>query len=205
MKFLNNIAVIGFRFVRPYRLIPNVAQGVLRPAVLMASAALFISPQLLSESVAASLRDEDLTGVYELMEWRTDGVIYAPPVIDGRLTIIGGTIIAVYANHIDPAAGRSVTAYGRYTISPDHFSYWYDQTLVVTETPNGASVSHQPLWAGTRQFWVTNEQAHGLLIRTHDGKQSYTIDGLTLTFRDGGVERVWRRVIKSGLPEHPGF
>jgi len=135
-----------------------------------------------------------VVGVYALAEWHADGQVFRPPMVEGRMVLLNGTIVIVHHNRTKWPTETTLVAFGKYTLDTDRFGYGYDSTSVVTETPSGSSVSHKPLWEGTRSFAISSER--GLVrLRSESGKQAFVFGRADVTYYEGGqVLLVWRRI-----------
>jgi len=135
-----------------------------------------------------------IVGVYALEEWHSDGQVFRPPTVEGRMVLLDGTIVVVHHNRTKWPAETTLVAFGKYTLDTDRFGYGYDSTSVITETRSGSSVSHKPLWEGIRSFSISSE--HGLVrLRSESGKLAFVFGRTDVTYYEGGqVLLVWRRI-----------
>ncbi len=135
-----------------------------------------------------------MRGAYELQEWHAaDGQVFRPPAIEGRFVILDGSITAIFTDRMKAPTTTTLVAFGKYTLDSQRFAYAYDSTSMLTESASGTTVSHKPLWKGLRSFAVSTEDGT-LRLRTEGGKQEFVFTATGVTYSQGGVSRVWRRI-----------
>ncbi len=134
------------------------------------------------------------SGVYALAEWRIDGKLLRPPVVDGRFTLLDGTITTVLRDRSHADGARTSVFLGHFVIEGLSFRYGYDDVSQFSESPAGPSASHRPLWEGLREF-AASRDAGALKLSAASGQQFvFTDDGLVY-LENGAVLRRWRRVV----------
>jgi hypothetical protein len=161
----------------------------------------FIGVLLVAQSFSHAWADEvmdaaksRMTGIYMLQEWDKDGGHYVPPQVEGRFVLLDGAIMTILYNRVQPTSQVSTVLVGKYELSADRFSYGYDEVSVTTESADGASVSHKPLWEGMRGFSVVvNDDA--VRLKEENGSREFVFSDEELNyFEKGKLLRKWRRI-----------
>src|SRR5271156_4647542 len=91
-------------------------------------------------------------GVYELEEWHVDGAVLRPPQVQGRFILLNGTITTILHSRVPSERQMTSVFVGKYVLENARFSYGYQDSAIVVETPSGVSESHKPPWEGMRSF-----------------------------------------------------
>ena len=138
-------------------------------------------------------------GVYALEEWHTESGVFRPPQVEGRASLMNGTIIVILHNRMNESPQTTVASYGTYLLTPTEFSYRYTEPSVFTVTPSSITVSHKPPWEGMRTFNVSRE-GNAVRLRSPTGAQEFLFSPEGLTYSDAGTgafvgKRVYRRVV----------
>jgi len=134
-----------------------------------------------------------MTGVYVLEEWHKDGKVFGPPQVQGRFILLNGVIMTILDNKMQPPSRVTTVLVGRYELTPEKFSYGYDDGSIVTEEADATKVSHKPLWEGTREF-KPGIESDLLWLRQEIGTREllFTREGLDYS-ENGKLLRKWRR------------
>ena len=137
-------------------------------------------------------------GVYALREWHAGQEILKPPAVEGRFALTHGVVLTILKNWAQASRKVAVASWGSYVFDESGFSYRYDDSTVVTETPGEKQVSYGPLFEGIRTFTVTHD-SDGLHFRRVEGgiEFLFTADGLKYS-ENGKVLRFWQRVKAPG-------
>ena len=139
-----------------------------------------------------------IEGVYALEEWQTESGVFRPPQVDGRFSMLNGTIIVILHNRMKESPQTTLAASGIYVLTEKEFSYRSPDRSVFTITPDSITVSHKPAWEGIRIFDVIRE-GDNLRLRSQSGQQEwfFTPEGETYSETNGNtfLKRVWRRIL----------
>jgi hypothetical protein len=134
-----------------------------------------------------------VSGVYALAEWQVDGQRLRPPAVEGRFTLLDGTITTILRDRSRADGERTSVFIGHYRIDGLTFRYGYDDVSQFSEAATGPSASHRPLWEGLRAFHASRD-ADGLTLTAESGQQFvFSDDGLTY-LENHAVVRRWRRI-----------
>jgi len=133
-------------------------------------------------------------GVYELEEWHVDGAVLRPPQVQGRFILLNGTITTILHSRVPSERQMTSVFVGKYVLENARFSYGYQDSAIVVETPSGVSESHKPPWEGMRSFAMIITPA-GVELRSEGGPQAFTFTTAGFTYSENGQTlRVWRRI-----------
>lgn len=139
-----------------------------------------------------------IEGVYALEEWHTEAGVFRPPQVEGRFSMLNGTIIVILRNRMKESPQTTLASYGIYVLTSKEFSYRYPERSVFTITPDSITVSRKPAWEGMRKFDVIRE-GDNLRLRSQTGQQEwfFTPEGETYSEANGStfLKRVGRRIL----------
>jgi hypothetical protein len=140
-----------------------------------------------------------IEGVYALEEWHTESGVFRPPQVEGRSSLLNGTIIVILHNRINDASQTTIASYGTYVLTQSEFAYRYVEPSVFAIKPDAITVSHKLPWEGMRTFDVMRE-GENVRLKSRTGPQEFFFTPLDQTYSDAGGgtfvgKRVWRRII----------
>ena len=137
-----------------------------------------------------SLR-ETLEGTWVLEEWHFDGEVLRPPVIGGRWTLHDGVVMANFHRN-SGGSYESFSAYGRYEIDGDKWSYGYERVQTTYgRNPDDATVSVQR-GLQMQSFSIRVDEGMLILERPNDRRE---YEGRSFRFMpDGSLLRHYRKV-----------
>lgn len=171
------------------------------PSLRAAASILAALSTLAIASCANTMRERDssiasrklIEGVYVLVEAYIGDEIIRPPRVDGRFVLKNGVVVTVLHYRLTDAEQSSTTSFGRYVLDENHFSYRYDDAMVVNKSQGSTTISRTPPWEGMRTFQIGKEH-QGFRLQTEHAMQEllFTTDGLTYS-ENGRIQRVWRR------------
>jgi hypothetical protein len=135
-----------------------------------------------------------IEGVYVLKEAHVGDEVVLPPRVSGRFVLRSGVVITILHYRLTDEDQTSTSSFGHYVLDAEHFSYRYDDPMVLRQTKGVNTVSRVPPWDGMRAFKITVEN-RAVRLQTENAKQEllFSHDGLTYS-ENGRVQRVWQRV-----------
>jgi len=139
-----------------------------------------------------------IEGVYALEEWQTEEGVFRPPQVEGRFSMLNGTIIVILHNRMKESPQTTYASYGTYVLTSKEFSYHYPEPSAFTITPASITVSHKLPWEGMRTFTVIPE-GDNLRLRSQTGQREWFFTPVSETYSEVNgntfLKRVWRRIL----------
>lgn len=153
---------------------------------------LFVTLARAEEASVEALK-AGVEGVYVLQEWHRNGEVFRPPLVDGRIVLLNNRLIYMVHDRAQEPDKKTIAGYCTYILEPRKFSYSYEAFTVVTQTANGTSVSETLPREGLRTFAasIENNEIH---FRATNGPQEFRFNADGLSYSDGKLMRVYRRV-----------
>jgi hypothetical protein len=182
------------RPVRPSRtIVAHLAAGRLAPALACAALAALLPQRAGAGELTSAEIVRRASGVYALSEWHVDGRVLQPPAVEGRFTLLDGTITTILRDHSHTDGERTSVYLGHFVIDGTRFSYRYDDVSQFSESAARPAASHQPLWEGLRAFQASLD-SDALRLRAASGQEFAFTDGGLTYLENGAVVRRWRRL-----------
>lgn len=145
-----------------------------------------------AEEASVEALKAGIEGVYILEEWHRNGEVLRPPLVDGRFILINHFVVFIVHDRAQ-VNKTSIAGYGTYILEPGKYSYSYEAFSVITQTPDGTTVSEKLPWEGLRTFAGSIEN-NEVYFHATNGPQEMWFSAEGSSYSDGKQKRVYRRV-----------
>jgi hypothetical protein len=162
-------------------------------ASLLGGAALALADNVKADDSLPKIKAA-IDGAYILKEWHINEKIFEPPLVEGRIVFLNGTVVSVLINDTNGDRKFTVALFGSYQLSQTSFSYRYDNSSIFVQTATSITESHNPPFEGTREFDITQDGTTISLQSRSSERASFIFDAEGQKYSEGGkLVRVWRR------------
>jgi hypothetical protein len=162
-------------------------------ASLLGAAAWSVADEVKAGDSAPAIKTA-IDGAYILEEWHINENVFRPPQVEGRVVFLNGAVVSILINNTQEDRKFTVALFGIYQLSQNSFSYRYDNSSIFIQTASAITESHNPPFAGMRDFDITRDGATVQLQSRSSERASFIFDPDGQKYSEGGkLVRVWRR------------